>query len=223
MAFIPKKFQQQSVVNGNQQPAKLTEPTSFYNGLRLLVIGAGARGNAYAQAVTDSTNACIYAVVEPIQRKREAFGRKYIWRDGEPVSGQSFDDWPEFLLYELSRREEQRCGESVSRGVDGVFICTLDSMHAETITGLEALNLHTMSEKPLATTLRDCLSIYKTLQPPQDGSPRALFSIGHVLHYSPHNMLLRKLLLEDGVIGETLSIEHTEPVGWWHFSHSYVR
>lgn len=36
-------------------------------------------------------------------------------------------------------------------------------------------------------------------------------------------MLLRKLLLEDAIIGELLSVEHTEPVGWWHFSHSYVR
>lgn len=36
-------------------------------------------------------------------------------------------------------------------------------------------------------------------------------------------MLLRKLLLEDRAIGELVSVEHTEPVGWFHFSHSYVR
>ncbi|KAK1514566.1 streptomycin biosynthesis protein StrI [Colletotrichum costaricense] len=36
-------------------------------------------------------------------------------------------------------------------------------------------------------------------------------------------MLLRKLLLEDRVIGEVISVEHTEPAGWFHFSHSYVR
>jgi hypothetical protein len=36
-------------------------------------------------------------------------------------------------------------------------------------------------------------------------------------------MLLRKLLVEEEVVGEVLSIEHVEPVGWWHFSHSYVR
>ena len=36
-------------------------------------------------------------------------------------------------------------------------------------------------------------------------------------------MLLRKLLLDEKVIGDVLSVEHTEPVGWWHFSHSYVR
>ncbi|OCL05688.1 hypothetical protein AOQ84DRAFT_366434 [Glonium stellatum] len=36
-------------------------------------------------------------------------------------------------------------------------------------------------------------------------------------------MLLRELLLEREVVGDVLSIEHVEPVGWWHFSHSYVR
>ena len=36
-------------------------------------------------------------------------------------------------------------------------------------------------------------------------------------------MLLRQLVREKEVIGDVLSIEHVEPVGWWHFSHSYVR
>jgi hypothetical protein len=50
-----------------------------------------------------------------------------------------------------------------------------------------------------------------------------VFGICHVLRYSPHNMMLRHLVLEEEVIGDVLSIEHVEPVGWWHFSHSYVR
>ncbi|KAI4112789.1 MAG: hypothetical protein LQ345_006112 [Seirophora villosa] len=211
------------VANGNQTPSDSHTLEPSHESLRVLIIGAGARGNAYAQAVTAFTNARVYAVVEPIQERREAFGRKYIWGDGEPVEGQSFNGWPEFLLYESSRREKKRYEEPVPPGVDGVFICTLDGMHADAILGLRVLNLHMMSEKPLATTLQDCLNIYKALQPPHAPSPKAVFSIGHVLHYSPHNMLLRKLLLEDGVIGEVLSIEHAEPVGWWHFSHSYVR
>lgn len=36
-------------------------------------------------------------------------------------------------------------------------------------------------------------------------------------------MLLRDLVRQQQVIGDILSLEHTEPVGWWHFSHSYVR
>ncbi|KAL8690854.1 MAG: hypothetical protein Q9224_004306, partial [Gallowayella concinna] len=160
---------------------------------------------------------------DPIHQKRDALGKKYIWKDRQPIAGQRFGHWREFLDYEILRRKKGTDGETVGPGVDGVFICTLDEMHAEIIIGLAPLNLHIMSEKPLATTLEDCLKIYRSLQPPESHSPSKIFSIGHVLHYSPHNILLRKLLLEDCVIGEILSIEHTEPVGWWHFSHSYVR
>ena len=138
------------------------------------------------------------------------------------------------------------------QSITGVFICTLDETHAEIIRALAPLNLHIMCEKPLALSLSDCLSISHAflhsgtpdasdvrradLRPIANGEhhqgqtngdakpgPSKIFSIGHVLRYSPHNILLRKLLLHDQVIGEVVSIEHTEPVGWWHFSHSYVR
>ena len=107
--------------------------------------------------------------------------------------------------------------------MDGVFICTLDETHVEIIVALSPLSLHIMSEKPLATTLADCLKILRSLQPNPKEPPAQIFAVGHVLRYSPHNIMLRKLLLEDDVIGDVISIEHTEPVGWWHFSHSYVR
>jgi predicted dehydrogenase len=32
-----------------------------------------------------------------------------------------------------------------------------------------------------------------------------------------------KKLLDEGVIGQILNINHTEPVGWYHFTHSFVR
>ncbi|KAL8805812.1 MAG: hypothetical protein Q9182_001724 [Xanthomendoza sp. 2 TL-2023] len=195
------------VVNGNQ--AKPAQPkVSTLLGLNVLIVGAGARGNAYARAVTDSTNACVVAVADPIDQKRDALGRKYIWKSHPPSEGQSFSHWREFLDYEILRRKRGTDGESAGPGIDGVFICTLDEMHAEIIIGLAPLNLHLMSEKPLATTLEDCLKIYRSLQPPGSDSPSKVFSIGHVLHYSPHNILLRKLLLEDCVIASMGSLKY---------------
>ncbi|CAF9942344.1 MAG: hypothetical protein HETSPECPRED_005945, partial [Heterodermia speciosa] len=189
---------------------------------KFLIIGAGARGHAYAHAVTESTTGIIAAVAEPISTKREAIGRKYIWQNNEPQKHQNFQGWQDFVEYEHQRRQSQEAGEVVPPGIDGVFICVLDEFHVEVILGLQELNLHIMCEKPLATSLDDCLRIYRSLQPPGT-SPKRIFSIGHVLRYSPHNMLLRQLLLSDCAIGDIISIEHTEPIGWWHFSHSYVR
>ena len=208
--------------NGSFPPDLIQEnnkPLSF------LVIGAGSRGNAYATAISedDSINGYVGAIAEPIASKRRSFWRTYISGRKEPRRGDVFESWRDFLDYELDRRDRKQKGESVLEGVDAVFVCVLDELHAEIITTLAPLHLHIMSEKPLATTLQDCLKIYRSLKPPGGEPDRAVFSIGHVLRYSPHNMLLRQLLLEDDVIGDVLSIEHTEPVGYWHFSHSYVR
>ncbi|KAF5858515.1 hypothetical protein ETB97_004311 [Aspergillus alliaceus] len=203
--------------------------------LRFLVIGAGSRGNAYAQAVTNVTSGVIHAIAEPHPFKRQEFGRNYIWGDnGTPQDGQEFKDWRDWLRWEVQRREQGSPSATVETnhaavGIDGVFICTLDETHVEILQSIASLQLHILCEKPLALSLSDCLTVYRAILPEENGgtsphsSPPAIFSIGHVLRYSPHNILLRKLLLEDRVIGDIVSLEHCEPVGWWHFAHSYVR
>lgn len=199
-------------------------PTMSATPPRFVIIGAGARGNAYARAIQESTNGILVGIVDPITYKRDQLGQKYIWGKAGPSDGQAFEDWRDFVSWEKMRRLKAAAGEVVPEAVDGVFVCVLDEMHKEVIVGLVPLGLHVMCEKPLATTLEDCVEIYRALLPGGANSkPRKIFSIGHVLRYSPHNMLLRRLLLEEKVIGDILSIEHTEPVGWWHFTHSYVR
>ncbi|KAL2020154.1 hypothetical protein VTK56DRAFT_8678 [Thermocarpiscus australiensis] len=192
---------------------------------RILIVGAGSRGWAYARAMRSSTNAVIAAVAEPDDYKRSHFGQTMIWGTGPPPDGAVFADWRDFVAYETGRRARVKAGEEgVPPGVDAVFVCVLDEMHREVVVALAKLGgLHIMCEKPLATTLRDCVEMYEALQSNKVAGEQAVFSVGHVLRYSPHNMMLRKLVLEDHVIGDILSVVHTEPVGWWHFAHSYVR
>lgn len=189
---------------------------------RFLVIGAGARGRAYAEGMR-ATNGVVAAVAEPIPYKRRRFGATYVWPGADgPSEGQSFTHWKEFVTYETARRERAARGEDVPPGVDGAFVCVLDEDHRDVVVALAPLNLHIMCEKPLATTLKDCIDVYRAVRP-QPGREGRVFSIGHVLRYTPHNILMRKLLLEDRVVGDVFSVEHTAPVGWWHFTHSYVR
>ncbi|KAK5125610.1 hypothetical protein LTR85_011884 [Meristemomyces frigidus] len=190
---------------------------------RFLIIGAGSRGNAYAAAIVRTGLGVVAAVAEPIAFQRENLGRNYVWHDTERTPDHEYGDWKEFIVAEQQRRSIQHDMQLAYQPgppeIDGVFVCVRDELHCEVVTALAPLGLHIMCEKPLATTLADCLSIQRTL----NTHPQRVFAIGHVLRYSPHNMLLRHLLLERKAIGEVLSIEHTEPVGWWHFSHSYVR
>ncbi|RMY44956.1 hypothetical protein D0865_10223 [Hortaea werneckii] len=190
------------------------------NELRFLIVGAGSRGAAYAAAVLRSGRAVVAGVVEPVPFKRQLLGSQYIWQEtGSSKPHQEFNDWKDYITYERQRRKDAAAGLPVPPGMDGVFVCVRDGLHAPVVNDLAPLGLHIMCEKPLATSLSDCLSIQRTLNAQPE--PR-VFAIGHVLRYSPHNMLLRHLLLEEKVVGDVLSMEHTEPIGYWHFSHSYA-
>lgn len=202
----------------------------FERAPRVMVIGAGSRGTGYAEAAKACSNAVIAAVCEPVEFKRKEFGRKFIWGDGEPEKGLAFADWKEWVAYEEDRRKsgirsdnDGDSGSGSGPSIDAVFICVLDEQHEEVICGIAHLGVHICCEKPLSTSLQRCLIIRTALREAWKETGEKVFGICHVLRYSPHNMLLRELVRERGCVGEVISVEHTEPVGWWHFAHSYVR
>ncbi|KAI1386885.1 NAD(P)-binding protein [Hypoxylon trugodes] len=231
--MAPHNIQDEGPADLENEPAGSTEvrpptpPPMSARPPRLLIIGAGSRGRVYGRCTLQSSNGVIAAVCEPDPYKRDEFVRTFIWpaerekKLGPAPEGSAFEDWKDFVEWEKRRRVREEAGEEgVPEGVDAAFVCVRDEMHHDVVIALAPLGLHIMCEKPLATTLDDCVSMYRALAPLQETK---VFSIGHVLRYSPHNMLLRKLLLEDRVIGDILSVVHTEPVGFWHFAHSYVR
>src|ERR1700761_1245493 len=67
---------------------------------RVLIIGAGSRGLAYARAIGSSCNGIITSVVEPDDYKRRYLGQTMIWGDDAPQEGSYFRDWPDFIVFE---------------------------------------------------------------------------------------------------------------------------
>lgn len=100
--------------------AQLTPP-------RILIIGAGSRGHAYARAIAaHPTRGRVAGVAEPVAYKREEFRRRY----GAPDSGtDSKGSSSGFLV--LSDWRKILSHPEVAAGVDGFAICTLDETHAE--------------------------------------------------------------------------------------------
>jgi len=49
-----------------------------------------------------------------------------------------------------------------------------------------------------------------------------ILAVCHVLRYTQYTKALRKIL-DSKVLGNIVSIQHFEPVGFWHFAHSFVR
>ena len=51
---------------------------------------------------------------------------------------------------------------------------------------------------------------------------KIIFGLCHVLRYTNYTKTLKKII-NSGRIGEVVSIQHLEPVGYWHQAHSFVR
>jgi predicted dehydrogenase len=165
----------------------------------LLIVGAGSRGATFAGWARRRPDAArVVAVAEPRAAYRDRLGDEH----GIPAE-RRFRDWR----------------DAVAAGplADAAVIATLDREHAEPALALAAQGYALLIEKPLAATEEECLRIAAGVE-----GAGVVAAVAHVLRYTAYTRLLKRLL-DDGAVGEIVSIEHLEPVGFWHQAHSYVR
>lgn len=165
-----------------------------------VIMGAGARGNfIFAELMTTrDTGWQVAGVVETNPARREAFRARH--KIPEEFSFASVD---EFL--------------AKGRIADFVFICTPDPTHYDLCAAVSAAGYDVLLEKPIATSLPDCLALIDV----QRTHKNRIF-VAHVLRYSPFFRTLADLL-RSGKYGRVRSLYMTEMIGHWHFAHSYVR
>jgi predicted dehydrogenase len=165
----------------------------------LAVVGAGNRGTAHAGwALAHPDRARVVAVAEPRQVRRGRLASAHAI-----PAGSTFGSWPELA-------------ES-GRVADAVLICTQDAMHVEPAVAFAELGYHVLLEKPMAVTEADCRRIVEAVE-----RAGVLLAVCHVLRYTPYTRLVRRLV-DAGRLGEVVSVQHLEPVGFSHHAHSYVR
>lgn len=100
---------------------------------------------------------------------------------------------------------------------DALVIATLDRDHVRQAIKAIRLGYVILLEKPVSsdeTELKALLSEQKKYN--------AKIMVCHVLRYAPA-FLKAKELLNEGTIGDIVSIDATEQIAYWHFAHSYVR
>lgn len=171
----------------------MTEP------VRILVVGAGDRGSTYARyALGQPDRVQVVGIAEPVAARRKKLAAEL----GVPETHQ-FGDWREAVAED--------------RFADAAIVATLDDQHAEPAVALADKGYHLLLEKPMAPKEADCTRIV-------DAVKRAdvLLAVGHVLLYTAYTQKIRSLL-DEGAIGDLVSLDRLEPVGWWHYAHSYVR
>ncbi|OEJ34777.1 Gfo/Idh/MocA family protein [Streptomyces subrutilus] len=165
----------------------------------LAVVGAGDRGAARAAwALAHPERAAVVAVAEPRTVRRERIAAAHGLDAGAVVG-----DW--------------RALAARGRVADAVLICTLDRDHLEPVLAFAALGYHIMLEKPMALTEEECRRIVAAVE-----EAGVILCVGHVLRYTPYTRALKRVL-DSGRIGDVVSVQHLEPVGFWHQAHSFVR
>ena len=165
-----------------------------------IVLGAGQRGaNVYAAYALSFPNELkIVGVAEPRADRRAAFAKEH----GIP-EGRCFAGWEDAL------RQDKFAG--------CVFVCTQDRMHFEPVMQALEKGYDVLCEKPMSYDRTELITMGEKAR--QTGR---VLSICHVLRYSPFFVKLKELI-DSGAIGQLVSIQHIESVGYWHMAHSFVR
>ncbi|WP_433170694.1 Gfo/Idh/MocA family protein [Actinoallomurus sp. CA-150999] len=165
--------------------------------ITLAVVGAGARGAAYAElAASWPEQVRVVAVAEPRDEPRSRFAARH----GLPPEN-VFPDWERMAAR--------------GRIADAVIIATLDAEHLAPARVMAEQGYDILLEKPIAPTEAETAAI-------GDVAARtgAMIAVCHVMRYTPYT---RRLRAELPRIGDIVTIEHLEPIGWYHFAHSFVR
>jgi predicted dehydrogenase len=167
--------------------------------LRVAVIGAGVRGTNLARKLISSRYpATVVAVAEPDEEKRSSFSGEFNLDEKALFTG-----W-----IELAEKLE---------GCDAAIIATLDNQHTGPALACLRRNWHILIEKPLADSFNDCAEIVETQE-----ARKRIVAVCHTLRFMEGYRRLKQLL-ERGVIGQLIHIEHMEAIGNFRFAHNYVR
>lgn len=163
------------------------------------MVGAGSRGTSYARwAAEHPDRARVVAVAEPRDARRARFAAEH----GLAPSN-VHTDWRDLLDH--------------GRAADAVLICTQDQEHTEPALAFLAAGYHVLLEKPMAPTEAECRQIVGAAE-----RADRVFAVGHVMRYTPYTRAVKDVV-DSGVLGQVHSVQHLEPVGFWHHAHSYVR
>jgi len=167
--------------------------------LTAILIGAGNRGTKYTNIMEQLGDKYkVVAVAEPIDSRRNYVREKH----GIPEE-MCFTDWKPLL--------------ALGKIADIAVICTMDQLHFEPAMEAVSHKYDILLEKPVSPDPAECLQIARFA-----AEQGVKILVCHVLRYTPLFITLKKLI-DQGRLGEIMSINHEECVGNVHQSHSFVR
>lgn len=165
--------------------------------LKVILIGAGLRGQVYTDYMTDERFDVI-AVADPVDAVRN-----YIKEKHNIADDMCFNTWEEIL--------------DRPKFADIAIIATMDKLHHAPALKAIDLGYDLLLEKPVCTTAKECADIANAAK-----EKGAKVLVCHVLRYTPFFGKIKEMIT-DGLLGTVYSVHHAECVGNEHHSHSFVR
>lgn len=164
-----------------------------------ILIGAGNRGNIYADyGIIHPDELQIVGVADQDASRNGRFARKH------KISAENrFYNWQDVFSRE--------------KFADAVIIATPDALHVGPCLLALDKGYDVLLEKPIALTEADCRKILE-----KSRATGRIVGVCHVLRYSPYFRQLKEIITSK-TIGEIVSVQHMEPIGFSHMAHSYVR
>jgi predicted dehydrogenase len=165
----------------------------------IALAGTGSRGSTFASFVRQYPDrARIVAVADPRAARREALADQL-----GVAPDRRFDDWRELV--------------ALGRFADAVIVTTPDREHVGPACRFAELGYHVLLEKPIAPTRAECIEVIDSVE-----KAGVILAVCHVMRYTAYTDAVKEIVAK-GRLGKLVGIEHLEPIGWWHFAHSYVR
>ena len=96
-------------------------------------------------------------------------------------------------------------------------IATQDRQHVAHAEAALKAGYHLLLEKPVAIDTKGCLEVLRMAR-----EYKRHVVVCHVLRYTPFYNTIKQFI-DAGRIGEVVTIQAMEQVGYWHHAHSYVR
>ena len=138
------------------------------------------------------------AVADPRTDRRDALADQL-----GVAADRRFDDWRQLAAQ--------------ARVADAVIVATPDREHVGPACRFAELGYHVLLEKPIAPTRAGCIEVIDAVE-----AAGVIFAVCHVMRYTKYTDKIRAIVAE-GRLGQIVGVDQLEPVGWWHFAHSYVR
>ena len=164
-----------------------------------ITCGAGSRGNVYGNySVQYPEQLDIVGVAEPIAIRNERYTKKHAIKDEN-----RFNTWEDIFKR--------------PKFADAIIITTPDNLHYGPCMKALEMGYDVLLEKPISPSEKECRDILSLAK-----KTGRIVAVCHVLRYAPYFVKLKEIM-QSGVLGEIVSIQHMEPIEHIHMSHSYVR